>query len=299
MKKHRYRIWAALALVLAVWTPLGAAAEDVSAGDAEDSGEEVAFTLGDAEAFVPEEEPLYAEDTIERWDPEDYYIPYPDVTSPLVRQQVSASERLYPGKLVWPLKGRLPLQGLTSRVGWRNAERIHRHQGGSWPAWLHHGVDVGGVGTDQQVVAADGGLAYAGERSGLGKYVVIDHGNGWYTRYQHLSAYAGDVTDLCRAVPVAAGDPIGYVGNTGGDYPVHLHFELVYSPDGPGADDVVYQRETHNRHIRAYSFPQQGTVLLRWADRWEICTAEKQTYVEPEPEETQEPGEPEEEENRE
>ena len=265
--------------------------EDVESSPAEAAGEAAAFSLGGDEdpAPTPTPAPAAEVDTYEQWDGGDYSLSYPDVMDRGIREDMKASDRVYPGTLIWPLKGRTPLEGLSSRVGWRNAARIHGHQGGTWPSWLHHGIDVGGVGTDQVVVACAGGLAYCGEKSGLGRYVVIDHGNGWYTRCQHLSAYAGKLTPGAKAVPVEAGEDIGYVGSSGGDYPVHLHFEIAFSPDGPGGTDADYQRETHNLRVKAYSFHQQAPVLLRWPARWELCTAEKQTFETfPDPEESQE-----------
>ena len=260
---------------------------DVQSQAVESQVDEVEFSLGgdeDEPAEEPQAEPEPADDTVdvfEQWDPKDCIIHCPDVCDDVIRNQVTPSARVYPEPLVWPLKNLEPLTNLTSRVGWRDAGRIQRRQGGTWASWLHHGIDVGGVDTNQLVVAAAAGLAYAGSCDGLGNYVVIDHQNGWYTRYQHMSAFAGDITVDCRAVPVHAGDDIGYVGGTGGDYPVHLHFEIAWSPDGPGADDRTYQIETNNRKIHAYSFPQQKTIRLRWADTWEICTAENQNFLSP------------------
>ena len=273
---------AAVCLCLAV-NCCGAEEEyDIGSEQVEASVAEVTFDLGGDEEEAPESAP--AEEIIEDQvtppasdDPADYVIPYPDVYD--IRDWAAPSARVYPGKLVWPLKGETPLSHLTSHVGWRDAGRIHRHQGGEWPSWFHHGIDVGGVGTDQVVVAAQDGVAYAGTQKGNGNYVVIDHGNGWYTKYQHLSRFAGEITKGCRALEVKAGDPIGYVGSSGGDYPVHFHFEIAWSPDGPGADDDAYHAETHNLRIRAYSFPQESVIKLRWAARWEICSAEYQSFV--------------------
>ena len=218
------------------------------------------------------------EETIESEDT-GRYIAYPDVTSWQIRSLLQPSSRVYPGKLVWPLPGRPVLKHITSRVGWRDAARIHRHQGGTWPSWLHHGTDVGAVTTKQQVVAAADGVAWSGVKRGVGLYVVIDHGNGWYTEYQHLSAFSGKVTRGCQKVPVEAGDPIGYVGNSGGNYPVHFHFEIAYSPTGAGASGAMYFKQTSNRTIRAWSYPQDGVVAMHWAKTWEICTAERQQFV--------------------
>lgn len=260
---------------------------DVQSQPVESRVEEVEYSLGgDDEASddapqepVPEVAVDDTVDVFEQWDPKDCIIHCPDVCDDVIRNQVTPSPRVYPEPLVWPLKDLEPLTNITSHVGWRDAGRIQRRQGGTWASWLHHGIDVGGVDTSQPVVAAADGLAYSGSCDGLGNYVVIDHQNGWYTRYQHMSAFAGDITVDCRAVPVHAGDEIGYVGGTGGDYPVHLHFEIAWSPAGPGADDRTYQIETNNRKIHAYSFPQQKTIRLRWADTWEICTAENQNFL--------------------
>ena len=205
------------------------------------------------------------------------YIPYPDVCD--LRYAMVPSSRVYPGELVWPLRGATPLMHVTSHVGWRNAGCIHGAQGGTWASWVHHGVDVGHVTTRQVVVAAAPGVAYADHRAGSGNYVVIDHGNGWYTKYQHLSRFAGAIEKGSRGVEVDYGDPIGYVGSSGGDYPVHFHFEIAWSPDGPGSDDRDYSHETSNWVIKAFSFPQESVVYLRWAARWEICSAENQRFV--------------------
>ncbi len=55
--------------------------------------------------------------------------------------------------------------------------------------------------------------------------LLIDHGNGVYTRYAHLSAFA---RDLNVGATVAAGDVIGLMGNTASyAIPIHLHYELL------------------------------------------------------------------------
>ena len=62
----------------------------------------------------------------------------------------------------------------------------------------------------------------------LGNFVIIDHQNGEFSVYAHMSentvtVYPGD--------PVRQGQVIGKVGNTSNsDFP-HLHFHLMDSPD--------------------------------------------------------------------
>jgi hypothetical protein len=53
-----------------------------------------------------------------------------------------------------------------------------------------------------------------------GKYVRINHGNGWTTYYAHLSSFN---TAVGRTV--GYGSVIGYVGTTGGSTGPHLHYE--------------------------------------------------------------------------
>ena len=274
------RCLCALLLALCLTAAL---AEDVEHGDTVSEPVEAAVPEADFElgADVPPPEPETYIDEDAAWQgysPDEVFVlDCPDVYD--LKYLVRASDRVYPGLLVWPLKGMQPLEHVTSHVGWRNAARIHSGQGGTWPSWLHHGTDVGHVTTSQVVVAAAEGIAYAGEQNGNGLYVVIDHGNGFYTKFQHLSRFAGEMFDGCREIPVAAGDPIGYVGNSGGDYPVHFHFEIAWSPDGTGSEDIAFHEQTHNRKIYGYSFPQQKKVRMRWPDTWELCAAEKQTFA--------------------
>jgi hypothetical protein len=62
-------------------------------------------------------------------------------------------------------------------------------------------------------VANEGDTSY-------GRWIEIDHGSGWTTRYAHLSVQRVAVGDR-----VSPGQLIGNVGNTGGSSGAHLHFE--------------------------------------------------------------------------
>ena len=94
----------------------------------------------------------------------------------------------------------------------------------------HEGVDIG-VGRNTPVKAAAAGtIAYRlntckeGDRwcgNGWGNHVVIDHGDGVFTRYAHLTKATRANGDR-----VSAGMVIGLSGSTGLSDGPHLHFEL-------------------------------------------------------------------------
>jgi hypothetical protein len=94
----------------------------------------------------------------------------------------------------------------------------------------HHGVEfVNGSGTPVYA-AADGEVIFAGSdeeaiyspwRNYYGNLVVVQHIDGLFTLYAHLSKI-----DLQAGQEVLVGDKIGEVGKTGVAIGSHLHFEV-------------------------------------------------------------------------
>ncbi|EYF05443.1 metalloendopeptidase Membrane protein [Chondromyces apiculatus DSM 436] len=76
---------------------------------------------------------------------------------------------------------------------------------------------------DTVVAAAAGTISrVANEGStSYGKWIEINHGDGYTTRYAHLS-----VQSVSVGQSVSKGQKIGNVGNTGGSTGAHLHYEL-------------------------------------------------------------------------
>lgn len=94
----------------------------------------------------------------------------------------------------------------------------------------HYGIDYdGSIGTPIHA-AKDGKVVHAGNFVGevangvngdYGLMIEIEHGDGYRTRYGHMSAFAVGVGDM-----VKTGQRIGDVGNTGRSTGPHLHFEV-------------------------------------------------------------------------
>ena len=95
---------------------------------------------------------------------------------------------------------------------------------------FHDGVDLcrtdrGALGTSV-VASRDGWVEYAGWNTrGYGYMVLINHGDGYKTRYAHMLSGS-----ICVSVGdyVYAGQQIGRVGSTGNSTGPHLHFEVIY-----------------------------------------------------------------------
>lgn len=72
--------------------------------------------------------------------------------------------------------------------------------------------------------AAPGVVREARFESGFGNFVVIDHGNGVFTRYAHLATYEPWVE---AGAEIGFGHAIGLMGDSGRASGVHLHFEVL------------------------------------------------------------------------
>lgn len=90
----------------------------------------------------------------------------------------------------------------------------------------HAGVDMNAPSWTPVLAAGEGVVSHAGWlSSGAGFAVVLDHGNGWATKYFHL--ITGNLP-VARGDVVSAGDEIGWVGASGNSATFHLHFEVEF-----------------------------------------------------------------------
>jgi murein DD-endopeptidase MepM/ murein hydrolase activator NlpD len=89
------------------------------------------------------------------------------------------------------------------------------------PGGTHGGLDIAAPEGTPIYAPADGVVIKSGPSLGYGRVIIIDHGNGYTTRFGHLSAENVSVGDR-----VEEGDIIGYVGSTGWATGPHLHYEV-------------------------------------------------------------------------
>jgi murein DD-endopeptidase MepM/ murein hydrolase activator NlpD len=114
----------------------------------------------------------------------------------------------------YPLFNPAPGQAVSSSFGVRRDPFLRR------PA-MHAGIDFRAKsGTPVQATGA-GKVIRAGWAGGYGRLIEIDHGNGWSTRYAHLSRI-----DVKVGARLSTGDAIGAVGSTGRSTGPHLHYEI-------------------------------------------------------------------------
>lgn len=98
----------------------------------------------------------------------------------------------------------------------------------------HEGIDFMSSLGNEVLATADGTVSETvRSRKGPGNVVVIDHGNGYVTKYAHLQ----DI-EVQRGRSVSKGDVIGYVGMSGSSFAPHLHYEVW--KDGRVCDPVNY-----------------------------------------------------------
>jgi murein DD-endopeptidase MepM/ murein hydrolase activator NlpD len=87
---------------------------------------------------------------------------------------------------------------------------------------FHKGVDFAGAPGSNVTAVAAGVVTWAGERSGYGKLVEINHGDGFVTRYAH-----NERTLVAVGQTVKRGEPVALMGSTGRSTGPHVHFEVL------------------------------------------------------------------------
>lgn len=86
---------------------------------------------------------------------------------------------------------------------------------------VHGGLDIAANKDEPVRATAYGVVARTGVNASLGRYVDINHQNGYVTRYGHLSEVLVE-----RRKRVERGEVIGLVGMTGKTSGYHIHYEV-------------------------------------------------------------------------
>lgn len=141
-----------------------------------------------------------------------------EVLQPAINKVVVKGQRVYinsnivgdSGTWAWPTNSGYYI---SSRYGWR------------WGR-LHAGIDITGTGHGSPVyVSNDGVVTRVAYDSILGYYIEVNHNNGIYTVYEHLSKQYVSVGQT-----VYRGQVIGAMGNTGNSKGTHLHIGFWNGP---------------------------------------------------------------------
>lgn len=125
------------------------------------------------------------------------------------------------------------LAGRPIKNGWMSSAFGRRTDPFTGRVAWHEGVDFAGKEGSNIIAVAAGVVTWSGDRSGYGKMVEINHGNGYSTRYAHCKENLVKVGDV-----VKKGQIVALMGSSGRSTGPHVHFE-VYK-HGRAVDPSTY-----------------------------------------------------------
>ncbi|MCX4984668.1 LysM peptidoglycan-binding domain-containing M23 family metallopeptidase [Streptomyces sp. NBC_00572] len=139
--------------------------------------------------------------------------------------------------------------GATSASGWfapvsGGMSTPYRAAGSMWSSGYHTGVDFM-ASTGTTIVAVGPGTVYsAGDGGAYGNQVVIQHADGTFSQYAHLSSIS-----VSAGQTVSGGEQIGLSGATGNVTGPHLHFEMRTGPEYGSDIDPISALRSHGVNI--------------------------------------------------
>jgi len=126
--------------------------------------------------------------------------PKPAPTQYLARENIPVETDFGSGQFMWPASGDMA----------------------QYFSWYHPALDISNLGGGPIRTSDSGTVVVSGwESNGYGNTIVVNHGNGYTTRYAHMSALY-----VSAGQKVSKGDVIGAMGSTGRSSGTHLHFEV-------------------------------------------------------------------------
>ncbi len=112
--------------------------------------------------------------------------------------------------------------GWPVKKGWISSRYGERTDPYSGKRTHHDGLDFVGKRGSDVLSVANGVVVWAGNRTGYGKTIEIDHGNGYQTRYAH-----NDSLEVQPGDTIKAGQVIAKLGSSGRAQAPHVHFEVL------------------------------------------------------------------------
>ncbi|MFF3749241.1 peptidoglycan DD-metalloendopeptidase family protein [Streptomyces sp. NPDC002018] len=129
--------------------------------------------------------------------------------------------------------------GFTLPVDGIRTSTPYHASGSSWASGYHTGVDFAAPSGTVVKAVADGTVVTAGWGGSYGNQVVIQHSDGHYSQYAHLSSLS-----VSEGESVSEGQQLGLSGSTGNTTGPHLHFEIRTGPEyGSDIDPLAYLRD--------------------------------------------------------
>jgi septal ring factor EnvC (AmiA/AmiB activator) len=114
------------------------------------------------------------------------------------------------GKLLWPLRGKIITQ-------------FGRHEDPQLKTWtFNRGIDIRAEEGSEIRAAAPGLVVLSDWYRGYGRFLLLDHGLGYFTLYAHLSETFPKLGDFVRI-----GETIATSGKAGLDNTPKFHFEIL------------------------------------------------------------------------
>jgi murein DD-endopeptidase MepM/ murein hydrolase activator NlpD len=123
----------------------------------------------------------------------------------------------------WPIRSYI-----TSWYGWRKDPFTGVRS-------FHNGLDIGTPMGTSVKAAMDGTVADTGYSSAFGNYIILRHHAGWQSLYGHLKTIS-----VKEGQRVAAGERIGYSGNSGYSTGPHLHFTVLKNGRTVNPNNVLH-----------------------------------------------------------
>ncbi|NOR40452.1 MAG: peptidoglycan DD-metalloendopeptidase family protein [Gammaproteobacteria bacterium] len=135
------------------------------------------------------------------------------------KQKLSVLESLLMSR---SLSERVMPSGRPVEEGWLSSKFGKRNDPFTGKQEYHKGLDFAGKKGSEILAVGDGVVVWAGERSGYGNMLELNHGNGYVTRYGHNQRHLVEIGEK-----VKKGQQIALMGSSGRSTGPHVHFEVL------------------------------------------------------------------------